>query len=232
MKTADILLHVPFELPGSILSWLDAHNVVPVYSRLYAGDPLPALDNVELLVMMGGTMSVNDEALFPWLTNEKRLVHEVVEAGKPVLGICLGAQLIASAFGATVRVNPSKEIGWYPLTAVGNNRNTFHFPESFTAFHWHQETFDLPEGAVLLAESQLCRNQAFQLGERAIGLQFHLEMTPQGIASSIEHFSDKLIGCEGVMAVDEISNVDHKINDEPNSLMATLMDWLTREEVV
>ena len=116
---------------------------------------------------------------FPWLVSEKQFIREAIRSGKPVLGICLGAQLIASAMGAGVYRNPLKEIGWFPIRGISSNDSSvFCFPPSMIVFHWHGETFDLPPGATRLAKSDGCENQAFQFGQSVIGLQFHLETTP------------------------------------------------------
>jgi GMP synthase-like glutamine amidotransferase len=127
-------------------------------------------------------MSVNDD--LPFLHREMEFIRQAIARRQPILGICLGAQLIACALGATVRRNSAKEIGWYGLDfteAAGSDR-LFDGLSMETVFHWHGETFDLPPGAELLASSGLCRNQAFRAGERVYGLQFHLEVTPRMIA--------------------------------------------------
>ena len=116
-------------------------------------------------------MSVNDEAQLPWLRDEKVFIASAIDQNKGVLGICLGAQLIANALGARVYPNTVKEIGWFPVFAEPAQPGTFVFPKSTQAFHWHEETFDLPAGAVHLARSAVCRNQAFQFGTRAVGLR-------------------------------------------------------------
>jgi len=153
------------------------------YADLYAADA-PAVDpeRYHALVFMGGPMSVNDDLAY--LRREEEYIRAAASNGVPVLGICLGSQLIAKALGADVRRNGSKEIGWFALrfTDAGNADPLFHGLPAETVFHWHGETFDLPAGAVLLASSDLCRNQAFRVGDGTYGLQFHLEVTPEMIA--------------------------------------------------
>ena len=129
---------------------------------------------------------------FPWLGAEKRYVRDAVTRGIRVLGVCLGAQLIASALGARVFRNPVKEIGWFPVQGDAPPEPAFRFPSEFLAFHWHGETFDLPEGAVRLARSAGCDHQAFQVSHHVIGLQFHLETTPESALAIVEHCRDEL----------------------------------------
>ncbi len=177
---AHYLQHVPFEGLGSIEPWLRVAGYEITNTRFFESTRLPDLDDVDFLVVMGGPMSVNDEGELPWLVHEKQFICSAVQAGKPILGVCLGAQLIASAMGARVYPNHLKEIGWFPMQAVRRDDCTyFRFPDAIEVFHWHGETFDLPSGAVRLAQSDGCENQAFQLGKSVIGLQFHLETTPE-----------------------------------------------------
>lgn len=174
------LQHEPFEGLGGMEAWFGAHGAIISSTHIYRGEALPGLGDFDWLVLMGGGMSVNDEAQLPWLVAEKALVRQAIAADKRVLGVCLGAQMIASALGAKVYRNAVKEIGWWPLIrerdAAGHPLGA-GLPDGAEVFHWHGETFDLPPGAVRLARSEACLNQAIALGPRVLGLQFHLETT-------------------------------------------------------
>jgi len=174
--------HSPSDGLGLIAAVLDAHGIACQCADLYAAPGKTCITDADTLILLGGSMSANDNLSF--LNREIECVRAAVQAGKPVLGICLGAQLIAKALGAKVYPNGKKEIGWAPVTFTDAARNDplFHGHDSEVMFHWHGETFDLPEGAELLASSADCRHQAFRLGDRIYGLQFHLEVTPEMIS--------------------------------------------------
>lgn len=180
--------HVPFEHLGLIESAFDSRGVSFEYADLYSdGTPLPNPENYSGLVFMGGPMSANDA--LPWLAREIKWIEQAVRRGQPVLGVCLGAQLIAKALGARVYRNPVKEIGWFDIEFTAEAAGDRLFSAAAgreLVFHWHGETFDLPPGAVHLAFSDACRHQAFRLGQNTYGLQFHLEVTPAMIADWCE----------------------------------------------
>ena len=176
--------HVPFEGLGAIEPALLARGLAIDYADLYLpGAPAPDTAAYRALVFMGGPMSVNDD--LPYLRREEAYIRDAVARGIPVLGVCLGSQLIARALGASVRRNPVKEIGWFDieLTAAGREDPLFAgLQPREPMFHWHGETFDLPPGAELLASSERCRNQAFRVAPNVYAMQFHLEVTPAMIA--------------------------------------------------
>ncbi|HEV2446307.1 MAG TPA: gamma-glutamyl-gamma-aminobutyrate hydrolase family protein [Candidatus Sulfopaludibacter sp.] len=175
--------HVPFEGLGLIHPLLESRGIAVEYVDLYQpGAVYPGAERADGLIFLGGPMSVNDP--LPYLQWEMRAIRQAVEQDRPVLGICLGAQLMAKALGGVVYRNPAKEIGWFDIAFTGAARHDRLFaqvPDPSTVFHWHGETFDLPDGAVLLASSERCRNQAFRVGDVSYGLQFHLEVTPEMI---------------------------------------------------
>jgi len=188
-----VLQHAPFEGLGSIERWLAQRRAQVATTRLFeAPVHFPEVASFDLLIALGGPMSVNDEASLPWLAPEKRFVAEAARCGKRVLGICLGAQLLASALGAVVRPGTHKEIGWFDIRAERQAPGVLQLPEQASVFHWHGQTFEIPEGAVRLAESAGCKNQAFQLGAHVVGLQFHLEMTPRTIEAMIASCGSEL----------------------------------------
>jgi len=199
-----VLQHVPFEGIGSIETWLAARNAAVTRTEFYRSAQFPEVAALDLIIATGGPMSVNDEAELPWLVAEKRFLREAMDAGVAVLGICLGAQLIASALGSRVYPGPEREIGWFEIEAVKGGGAAFEFPERLRVFHWHGETFDLPSGAVRLARTEVCENQAFQFGDRVIGLQFHLETTPESAQGMVKHCGHELTGGRFVRSAAEI----------------------------
>ena len=223
-----VLQHVPFEGLGSIESWLRQQNAVVNYSKLFQGDPIPEIAGLDFIIALGGPMSVNDEQQHYWLRGEKRFLADAVQAGKPVLGICLGAQLIANCLGARVYPGPQKEIGWFPVMGEKASPAGFTFPKSIEAFHWHGETFDLPRGARLLARSEAFVHQAFQVGERVLGLQFHLETTPASVEALIANCSHELAPQRYVQSEAQLRAAPDQAYRAINALMAEVLKFLTR----
>src|SRR5262245_8525675 len=175
--------HVPFEGPAAIAEWCARRRHALLRLHPYRGDALPAVSDVEALVVMGGPMSANDAASLEWLAAETRLVEQVVRAARPMLGVCLGAQILAHALGARVYRAREREIGWWPLRVRPEARKgtpLADWPDVLVPLHWHGETFDLPPGAAHLAETGAVPHQAF-LWRRALGLQFHAEATPESV---------------------------------------------------
>ena len=174
------LQHADFEDLGCIAPALAARGDTVMHTRLYAGETLPALEAFDALIVMGGPMNIYEYDAHPWLKPEKALIREAIAQNKRVLGVCLGSQLIADALGGPVTRNAHTEIGWLPVTlnAAGRASKFFAgFPERFTAFHWHGDTFAIPPQAQNLMASEGCAHQALEYGERVVGIQFHLEVT-------------------------------------------------------
>ena len=196
-------------------------------TRFFETGELPGINEIDLLIIMGGPMSVNDENELPWLIREKRFICDAIDNGKPVLGICLGAQLIASAMGAKIFPNAFKEIGWFPIQGISSiDSSAFRFPASAEVFHWHGETFDLPTGAILLARSEGCENQAFQIGKSVIGLQFHLETTPESARELVSNCRDELVAGEYIQTEQDILSAPQERYRTINSLMSDILQYL------
>jgi GMP synthase-like glutamine amidotransferase len=191
-----LIQHVAFEGPGRILPWCleKGHDLQRIL--LYNGEAPPSPQDYDMLIVMGGPMSANDEPLYPWLKTEKRAIAEAITGGKKVLGICLGAQLLAHVLGSRVYANAHKEIGWYPIqwTRAGRASRLFSAEsDRLQVFHWHGETFDLPAGCEHLAFSEACQQQAFSYDQRVVGLQFHIEMGAEEVQAMIEHGRHELV---------------------------------------
>ena len=176
--------HVPFEGPGSIMEWAKDRGLDISATKLFEEASFPPVDDFDILVVMGGPMGVNDEGEYPWLSLEKAFIKEAISRDKAVVGICLGAQIMSECLGGVVRKNKFREVGWFPvsLTPPAWDHPIFKaLPPTFDALHWHGDTFSIPKGALHMASSEGCPNQAFIYGERVIGLQFHLETTPESL---------------------------------------------------
>ncbi len=224
---AHYIQHVPFEGLGSIETWLQHAGYEISGSRLFQGEQFPDVGDMDLLVVLGGPMSIHDEAAYPWLVQEKAYIRQAIAAGISVLGICLGAQLIAHAMGGEVFSNPKKEIGWFPVEAVDSESDaTFSFPKEINTFHWHGETFSLPKGAVCLAKSAVCTNQAFQIGRNVIGLQFHLETTATSAQAIIEHCRNELIAGEYIQSEADILSASQQRYASINRIMDKVLEYL------
>ncbi len=185
MKRVNVIRHLAFEDLGCFADVLAQQGVAVQYFE--AGvDDLSVLhaDSDALLIILGGPISANDVGDFPFLKTEIELLRDRIRLDKPTLGICLGAQLLARALGQAVYPGKAKEIGWMPvqLTEAGNHSPLASLEAcNNVVLHWHGETFDLPDDAVLLASTDIAHNQAFRIGKHIYGLQFHLEATPQGM---------------------------------------------------
>lgn len=188
--------HVSFETPGTILEWAERKGHSISYTCFFEENhSLPTLDGVDALLIMGGYMNVDEEEKFSWLAREKLFIHEVFDSGKKIIGICLGAQLIAASLGAKVYKGKEKEIGFFPLTftrkALGHPLFN-HFKNPYPVFHWHGDTFDLPDWAIRIATTSACENQAFLIGRNVLGMQFHPEMNESIIEELMLHDAAEL----------------------------------------
>ena len=194
--TVVILQHASCETPGLIANVLTDAQLTPQIVRSFAGEPVPSsLEGADGLIVMGGPMGVYDHPQFPFLKQEMHLIEEALRAEKPILGICLGSQLLAAALGAPVTRGKQKEIGWLPVRLTkeaANNPLLAGAPASFTALHWHGDVFDLPRSTVPLASSDLTPHQAFRYGRSAYGFLFHMEITQPMLGTWVTTFADEL----------------------------------------
>lgn len=195
MPRALVVQHVAVEGPGLLGAALQARGVALRTVRVFAGEPVPAGCEADALVVMGGPMGVYDGDRHPHLRDELRLIESALAAGRPIIGTCLGSQLLAAALGARVYPNTRKEIGWHEVALAAAARDDALLagaPDRFTPVHWHGDVFDLPAGAVHLARSALTPHQAFRHGDNAWGLLFHLELERPQLDSWLTAFADEM----------------------------------------
>ena len=222
------LQHVPFEGLGSMeQTLLDSGHTITA-TRLFESHLLPPTEQFDWLIVMGGPMGVHDDRQYRWLVDEKRLIENAIQDRKIVLGICLGAQLIADVLGASVHDNAHKEIGWFPVERTEASATSgigTAIPETIEAFHWHGQTFDLPAGAVHLTRSSNCENQAFAIGQHVVAFQYHLETTRASAEALIENCSHELDGGPYVQSAETMLSTDERfarINNAMNALLERL----------
>ena len=228
------LLHVPFEGIGHIGNWAAAGGHQLTATRLYAGEDLPPVDTFDRLVIMGGPMNINQESRYPWLKQEKHYIAKAVQENCTIIGICLGAQLLADVLGARVYPGDHKEIGWFPITLTEVGRNAplcSGLSGQPDVFHWHGDTFELPRGAALLARSEGCTNQAFLYEERILGLQFHLESTPDTVRQIVANCRDELVADTYVQSETELLHPAAGTYNRINEAMEVILDKFTLPSV-
>ncbi|CAG0971788.1 anthranilate synthase component II [Methanosarcinales archaeon] len=224
------LEHEPFEGLANIEVWAKNRGHSISRTLLFNNEELPDISDFDWLVIMGGSMNIYEEQKYPWLKEEKNFITEAIANKKIVLGICLGSQLIADVLGGKVSNNRYKEIGWFPVSLTREARNSSIFntlPTTFTAFHWHGDTFRKPPGAVRIAQSEGCTNQAFEYG-RVIGLQFHLEYSVESINLMFQNCSDEIVDGKYIQKKDEIISNYNNV-PETNLILNLLLDNIERE---
>lgn len=230
IKRIACLSHIDFEGPGYIAEWA-AQKKIPIgYTRVYADNPFPEPKEDELVLIMGGPMSVYDYHIHPRMEEEVEWVRGIIRKGHRVLGICLGAQIMAAALEAEVLPGPEKEIGWFQLEflpAIGDFRIWPEHPGTKTVFHWHGDTFATPEGAIRIAGSEAFKNQGFIYGNRVVALQFHLEMTEKAVKDLVDNCRNELTDGPHVQSEKEILS-NRKHFEGNHQLMAGLMEWMVR----
>jgi len=238
MKPTVIFRHAPTEGPGYLADFLDARGIPWRLIRIDAGDPLPAdVHEFSGLVFMGGPMSVNDD--LPWIPPVLALIRDAVAADIPVLGHCLGGQLMSKALGGTIARNPVKEIGWGEVTVADNAEAHRWFGNlpGFLGFHWHGETFTIPADATRILSSAYCDNQAFALGKH-LGFQCHIEMTEAMIrewcemgSSEIEASSTSPSVQQPEQVFDDVAGKVIRLNDVATTVYTRWIEGLAVQEV-
>jgi GMP synthase-like glutamine amidotransferase len=223
--------HVAHEGIASIEEWIVNKGHSLTFTRFFNGEKHPELNDIDWLIIMGGPMSVNDEKLYPWLTGEKKFIRLAIESGKTVLGICLGSQLVSAALGARVYQNKEKEIGWFDIELNRDARadNLFSGMGSrLKTFHWHGDTFDLPENAIHLASSEGTRNQAYIYNGKVLAMQFHLEPTQSSLQQMIDEGRNELSKGKYVQTEKEILANKHLI-ESGRKILFKLLDRLVEQ---
>tara|TARA_Y100000031_G_C8083779_1_gene320897 strand:+ start:73 stop:777 length:705 start_codon:yes stop_codon:yes gene_type:complete len=210
MKKILALKNVGCEGLGTLEDAIESRGMEYHYIHLYNNDKAPQnLDAYSALIVLGGPMNVYETEKYPFLLDEERLIQEALDKNIAVLGLCLGAQLIAKTAGAKVFAGRKKEIGWYPVTLTSEalDDTLFSgFKKDMTVFQWHGDTFDVPTGAKRLAKSELFSNQAFKLSEKIVALQFHLEITEEAVYQWMEEYEEELNGLKGCIDPEKIRN--------------------------
>jgi len=225
--------HVPFEGPGSISQWAASRSYAMSATRWDLGETPPLTSGFDLLVVMGGPMSVHDTSSHPWLSMEKDYIRRAIGENKKVLGVCLGAQLLAQVLGAEITVNDHPEIGWFPVTRSERLINTgLHtiIPSKMEVFHWHGETFTLPDKCLPIAASDACANQGFLFGNRVIGLQFHIEMTIASASLLIDNCRGDLIAGDYIQTEAQMFAQPEKFH-QANRMMDAILEYLEDQGV-
>ncbi len=220
--------HVSFEGLGSIEPWAKEMAYDVTSTRLFDKDPFPSLDDIDWLIVLGGPMGIYEEDNYPWLSAEKKYIEHAVVQGKIVLGICLGAQLIADVLGAKIYSNKHQEIGWFPIKKTPETAQTRladFLPVEIDAFHWHGDTFDIPTGAIHIAQSEACENQGFIYDDHVVALQFHLETLEQSAKDLVDNCQDDITEGPFIQSSEEIFS-DKKRFEKINFLMKELLNHL------
>ncbi|GMR07824.1 MAG: GMP synthase [Gammaproteobacteria bacterium] len=230
MKPVRIFCHVQGEGPGYLLDILAQRQIPVEQVNIYAGEPVATgLDDISALVFMGGNMSVNDP--LPWIDEELTLVRRAADLKLPILGICLGCQLIVRALGGVVSPGgKGMELGWHPVQQRAPDSPWLQgLPDKFDVFHWHGETFSLPEGAQLLTGNDCFEHQAYALG-KILGIQFHIEMKTGMVQDWASRFTDDIAngGDCGQSAEDMLADLAHRI-DELNQVAEVMLGhWINQ----
>ncbi|GAA6112625.1 type 1 glutamine amidotransferase [Apilactobacillus apinorum] len=217
----NIIQHTPNEQPGSILDWAhDRNHDVYIYHPYQFGY-LPKVDETDMLVIMGGPMSVNDDV--DWIEFERDLIKELAQRDVPMFGACFGAQQLSKAFGGKITTSPVKEVGWAPVYLKSDVIDGI--PAELTAMHWHGETFEIPDNAELLFSSELLANQGFVIGHRIVGLQFHFELQTDNVREIVTNDFNYIDGSVFKQTKEDI--LAREVPKENKDVMYTILDFIS-----
>lgn len=218
--------HEPFEGLAYIEDWIKANHHDLEYTLVFKNEAFPKTFEFDMLIIMGGTASVYDESKFIWISEEKKFISEALRKKKKILGICFGAQILASALGCRVYPGANKEIGWFPVRFNKKSLPGINFlPEEITSFHWHGDTFDIPPGAMHLASSDCTPNQGFIIGNQILALQFHPEMNQDAIHNLLSIAGSEIKPGPYIQSEKEILRGD--FIKENNQLMLNFLEYLS-----
>ncbi len=223
-RRAHFFQHVHFETPAGIGTWLSARQFSISSTAFHEHWTAPDLNNTDLLIIMGGPMGVYDYDSCPYLHAEKQFISQAIDSGMHVLGICLGAQLIADVLGSRVIKNKQKEIGWFPIEKINDHPAVSHLPEKFHAFSWHGDTFGLPDGAVHLFKSEATANQGFIYNDRVLALQFHLEADTDQVGKLVKNCGNELTEAPFIHNAERLMSDTEKFTEESNRLLFSMLD--------
>jgi GMP synthase-like glutamine amidotransferase len=224
------LQHAPSEGPGNIALWARERHHKLTLTKLFESAALPRENDFDALIILGGPMSVHDETEFSWLIAEKQLIATTIWQRRKILGICLGSQLIAAVCGSPVFANPEKEIGFMPVhySAEASRHPLFAgLSPDPVVFHWHGETFDLPQGSIHLAYSPACRNQAYLIGDQVLALQYHLELTPDMISHMTAEGIRELVPGKYIHSAEKISSERYQLESCKKDLYRLMDNFFT-----
>jgi len=216
-------MHGSAEGPGLIAEWAALRGHELTFTKLYESPSLPSMERCDALLVMGGEMGVYDEAKYPWLKAEKAFLKEFLATGKKTVGICLGAQLLAEALGARVFKSDYFEVGWWEVELNTEHPLLEGLPTRFKGFHWHQDTFDLPAGATLLASSSVTPHQGFLYRDQALALQFHPEVDDSILLEWVQKELCNIPKDRFVQRADEILNQADRL-ERQQAVLFTLLD--------
>lgn len=224
-----VIQHAEFEGPAYINEWACDNKSTLTFTKIFKNRKLPSMEEFDLLLIMGGSMSANDIDKYDWLSYELNFIKDVIEEGKPILGICLGAQLIARSLGSKVYQSKSPEIGWFPILFEKKDLPTEFkkcIPDYMTTFHWHGETFDIPKNSKGFAHSADTPNQGFIYSDRVIALQFHTEVSEESVQEFINNLGSDIHESRYIQPEQKIIEGMSHI-PENNRVVANILSYLS-----